>query len=58
MLITHMASVHSFESFGAVVNVERVTLYNWAKEHPEFFYAKKQGQMKCQHGLENIGNLS
>ena len=55
MLIAHMKSVHSFESFASVVNVDRDTLYNWCKLFPEFSDAKKIGRMHCQAGLENIG---
>lgn len=55
MLIEHMKAVHSFESFAAVVNTDRSTLYNWCKDHPEFLDAKKRGKEHCQKGLENIG---
>jgi len=55
MLIDHMKTVHSFESFAAVISVDRDTLYEWAKVHKAFSDAKKIGRMQCQKGLENIG---
>lgn len=55
MLIEHMTSIHSFESFGGVVGVCKQTLYNWTKEHPEFLYAKKIGRLASQRNLENLG---
>lgn len=44
MLINHNANGRSFESFGAVVGVNRDTLYDWARLHPEFSDAKGQGR--------------
>lgn len=44
MLFNHMAQGFSFESFGGVVRVCRDTLYEWAKVHEAFSYAKKDGQ--------------
>lgn len=50
LLITHMSEGRAFETFPALlkkecgVKVDRATLYNWAKAHPEFFDAKKHGQ--------------
>lgn len=55
MLIEHMQKVHSFESFAAVINTDRSTLYNWCKDHREFFDARKKGREQAQIGLENIG---
>lgn len=54
MLVQHMEQVHSFESFGAIINVCRDTLYEWCRQHPEFSYAKKLGREKCQLGCEKL----
>ena len=40
MLQEHMAKGYSFESFGAIVEVCRATLYNWLDKHDEFKQAK------------------
>lgn len=42
MLIEHMATGLSFESFAAVAKVDRDTIYNWIEIHPDFSDAKKQ----------------
>lgn len=46
MLIKHMSSGKSFESFGGVegVWVGRSTLYEWAEKFPEFKQAREVGQ--------------
>lgn len=44
LLIDHMKTGMSFESFGAKVGTHWDTLYNWCKEHPEFIEAKKIGK--------------
>lgn len=41
MLIDDMAKGMSFEAFAGLANVDRFTLYRWAKEHPEFGDAKR-----------------
>jgi len=46
MLIDHMAKGLLFESFAAVINVNRDTLYNWCERHEMFFDAKKIGREK------------
>lgn len=45
-LIEHMKQGYSFESFAAIVDVDRDTLYEWAKVHPIFSDAKKRAQMQ------------
>lgn len=45
-LVEHMAKGFSFESFAATVDVDRDTIYEWAKVHPEFSDAKKRGIVK------------
>lgn len=42
MLVEHMKSGLSFESFAGVVDVGRNTIYEWAKEHQEFQDAKSR----------------
>lgn len=55
MLIEHMASGYSFETFGAVVDVNRDTLYEWASVHKEFSDAKGKAVLKCQYFWEGLG---
>lgn len=55
MLTAHFQKGYSFESFGGVVNVDRTTLYDWAKAHPEFRLAKERGVLKSLLYWEKIG---
>lgn len=55
MLINHMSKGHSFESFGAVIDVARSTIYLWEKEHPEFSDAKKKAIDKNLLYMESLG---
>lgn len=41
MLIDHMKTGYSFESFAAVINVNKDTIYEWSNSQPEFSEAKK-----------------
>lgn len=41
MLVNHMAEGYSFESFAALIDVSRETLYEWGRVHPEFSDSKK-----------------
>lgn len=43
MLIEHMSGGYSFESFAGTIRVNRDSLYEWEKVHPEFSDAKKVG---------------
>jgi len=54
MLVEHMSKGHSFESFGAVVNVGRKTLYDWADNNPEFKEAKELGDEKVTYLIEQV----
>lgn len=54
-LRTHMAGGLSFESFAGVVGCALATIYNWAKEHPEFLDAKKAGEVACRLWWEEAG---
>ena len=50
-----MAKGMSFESFAGDVDVDRDTIYQWAKVHIEFSDAKKRGSAKSQAFWEKIG---
>ena len=52
MLIEHMAKGYSFESFGAIVEVCRATLYNWLDTHDEFKKAKDRAFTKSLYFWE------
>lgn len=43
MLIEHMKTGLSFETFATVVGAGRETIYEWARVHPEFSDAKTKG---------------
>jgi DNA-binding XRE family transcriptional regulator len=45
----------SYESFAAMINVSRRTLYMWEKDHPEWNEAKEIGQEHCQLVWEKMG---
>jgi len=55
MLIDHMATGMSFESFAAEIETHRGTLYNWKKQYPEFLNAHKIGIDKMTKFFEKIG---
>lgn len=55
LLIDHMKEGLSFESFGAVVKVNRDTLFEWAKVHPEFKQAKEEAYALNLLFYEKIG---
>lgn len=46
MLIEHLDSGLSFESFAGLISVNRDTLYEWTRKHVEFSDAKKIGVEK------------
>lgn len=54
-LIEHMARGYSFESFAGTIDVDRDTLYQWAKVHPEFSDAKRKGAARSQIFWETLG---
>lgn len=55
MLIDHMATGLSFESFAAITDTCKDTLYEWAKVHPSFSDAKKKAVQKCRLFWEKLG---
>lgn len=57
MLVKHRSEGYSFESFGAVINAHRDTLYEWAKVHENFSDAKKRGLEQCSKFYEDLGKL-
>lgn len=54
MLVKHLGSGYSFESFGAKINTHRTVLYDWVKKYPEFSIAKEKG---TERGLEFFEKL-
>lgn len=55
LLIKHMAEGHSFETFAATIGAGKSTLYDWAKQFPEFSEAKQKGQSKSLRVWEDLG---
>lgn len=55
MIIDHMAEGYSFESFGAIIDVNQDTLHEWAKRHEEFSEAKKLAFTKSRYYWEKTG---
>lgn len=54
MLIEHMSKGKSFESFGAVVNCGRATLYNWRRDHSDFLDAFNTAREKHLEYMESL----
>jgi hypothetical protein len=54
-LVKHMAGGLSFETFAALCNVCRDTLYEWTDAHAEFSDAKKMGEIKSRLFWERLG---
>lgn len=52
-LIQHMARPRSFESFAAVIDVNRDTLYEWVKVHEDFSDALTRGRAKHLLAMED-----
>jgi hypothetical protein len=55
MLIDHMSQGLSFETFAAIIQVDRDTLYEWRKVHPAFSDAFKRGRDLSQLTWERMG---
>lgn len=54
-LIDHMKQGLSFETYAAVLDINRDTLYEWAKVHPAFSDAKSRGKLHSQYMWEKMG---
>lgn len=55
LLIEHMAQGYSFESFAAVIKVNRDSLYEWEKVYSDFSDAKKEALDQCLLFWEGLG---
>ena len=57
MLIDHMSKGHSLESFGAMIRggVDKDTIYEWIKKHPDFSVAFREARQKAMIWWEKIG---
>jgi len=66
LLLEHMAKGYSMESFAAVVDVDKGTLYDWMKANAPFHHAAMRGkeksrlywERKSMEHMEGIQNLS
>lgn len=54
-LTEHMAAGYSFESFAALLDVAKQTLYNWTKDYEDFLDAKERGTEKSRLWWERLG---
>ncbi len=54
-LVEHMSEGASLLSFAAEIDVDRSTLTEWAKVHPEFSAAVTRGKAKCAAWWERVG---
>lgn len=55
MLVEHMGKGLSYESFAALIDTCRATLYVWEKQYPEFLDSKKRGFEKMSMFFEKMG---
>lgn len=58
MLIDHMNSGLSYESFAGQLGVNRSTLYQWEKDYPEFSDSKSIGKEKLLLFFEKMGLMA
>lgn len=63
LVVEHMEKGLSFEAFAAVIKVNRDTIYEWEKVHPEFAEAKKNASDANllfweKLGIDHILNIS
>lgn len=56
-VIEHMAQGASLTSFAASVGVDRKTIYNWQKAHPDFLLACARAQAACAAWWEQANRL-
>jgi hypothetical protein len=55
LLINHLAEGLSFESFAAVVDTCKQTIYTWLEKFPEFSAARANGNEKSRLYWERLG---
>jgi len=55
LLKEHMGAGYSFETFAATIDVSKDTLYQWAKDFPDFSDAFDKSRVKCQMYWEKTG---
>lgn len=55
LLIEHMGNGFSFESFAALVNASKQTIYDWLAANPEFLDAKSIAFERSRLFWEKIG---
>ena len=55
MVQDHMAKGYSLESFAAIVDVGKRTIYEWIDAVPEFSHACEQGREKARFYWEDTG---
>jgi len=55
MLIDHMKTGLSYETFSAIINVMPATIYNWEKSQPDFLEAKKMAFVESRVFWEKQG---
>jgi hypothetical protein len=55
LLVEHLSSGLTFESFGAVAGVSKQTLYVYLDKHPAFVEAKELGEMHGRLFWEKLG---
>lgn len=55
LVIEHMEQGLSVESFAAIVDVSKSTIYEWIKEHPQFSDAVNKGFDKSRLFWERAG---
>lgn len=55
MIVEHMAEGASMLSFAAEIDVDRSTLNEWMRQHPEFSQAVSRGKAKCAAWWERVG---
>lgn len=57
-LVEHMAQGYPLDTFAAVLKINPDTLYEWAKVHPEFSEAIKEGRARSLKWFMDIGKAA